>query len=142
MFGILCDKNERVLLSLRRDRPVWNLPGGHMDAGETVSEALIREFKEETGLRVDLDEIVGLYSHRTQAELTIIFRVFEIGGRLRKSAEAKKHKYFDFDEIPENTNQRHLGRIKDCLSKKDHLRISRQTEISISHLLKSLGKKI
>ncbi|HEY4387775.1 MAG TPA: NUDIX domain-containing protein, partial [Ktedonobacteraceae bacterium] len=40
----------KVLLALRRDIAWWNLPGGGMEPGETVEEAMCREVREETGL--------------------------------------------------------------------------------------------
>jgi 8-oxo-dGTP pyrophosphatase MutT (NUDIX family) len=41
----------RVLLQLRADQPVWNLPGGLVESGESLAAAAIREVREETGLR-------------------------------------------------------------------------------------------
>ncbi|MBC8445862.1 MAG: NUDIX domain-containing protein [Chloroflexi bacterium] len=50
------EKDDKVLLGLRKDQPLkiyrdhWDLPGGRIELGETVEEALVREFLEETGL--------------------------------------------------------------------------------------------
>lgn len=40
----------------------WSLPGGKMEAGESIDQAAIREVKEETGLDIRLKRVVGLYS--------------------------------------------------------------------------------
>ena len=45
----------KVILVKRRDCPVWVLPGGKIDDGETPEEAIIRETKEETGYDVIID---------------------------------------------------------------------------------------
>lgn len=53
--------NEKVLLVKRRDVPVWVLPGGGIDDGESPEHACIREAKEETGLDVDIVRKVGTW---------------------------------------------------------------------------------
>src|SRR5437879_7632389 len=55
--------HEKILLTRRSDNGRWCLPGGHMEAGESVSEACIREAWEETGLRISLNRLIGIYSN-------------------------------------------------------------------------------
>ncbi|MDQ6834354.1 MAG: NUDIX hydrolase [Chloroflexota bacterium] len=52
----------RVVLTRREDLGIWCLPGGGVDAGESVTHAAIREVREETGLDVHLTQVVGIYS--------------------------------------------------------------------------------
>lgn len=52
----------KVLLTRRTDNGRWCLPGGHMEAGESASEACEREVWEETGLRVRATRLTGVYS--------------------------------------------------------------------------------
>src|SRR5438105_3497655 len=72
-----------VLLAHRRDIDWWNLPGGGMEAGETVDEALCREVREETGLEVEIVQLVGVYSKPLKQEVVLAFRCRAIGGTLR-----------------------------------------------------------
>ena len=53
----------QIVLIRRTDNGRWCLPGGHMEAGESVTEACLREVWEETGLRVVLSALVGVYSN-------------------------------------------------------------------------------
>ncbi len=46
-------ENEQILLTKRKDFEVWCLPGGHVDAGETVAQAAVREAFEETVSRLN-----------------------------------------------------------------------------------------
>jgi 8-oxo-dGTP diphosphatase len=60
----LVDRPERpiVLIERRNPPPGWALPGGFVDLGETVEAAAMREAREETGLAVTLDGLLGVYS--------------------------------------------------------------------------------
>jgi len=60
---ILDETRTSVLLHLRDDQPMWSLPGGPPDFGESFAEATIREVKEETGLDVQIVRLIGVYSN-------------------------------------------------------------------------------
>ena len=51
-----------ILLIKREDFEVWGLPGGSVEPGESVAQAAVREVHEETGLKVKLTRLVGIYS--------------------------------------------------------------------------------
>jgi len=51
-----------VLLQQRSDGGQWGLPGGSLEIGESVTEGVIREVREETGLTVTVRRLVGVYS--------------------------------------------------------------------------------
>jgi 8-oxo-dGTP pyrophosphatase MutT (NUDIX family) len=99
---------ERVLLTRRADNGEWCLPGGGVDPGESVAEACEREVFEETGLRVHVKRLSGVYSSRDQLVVypdgnavqivTLNFEVEEFGGELRLSAETTEARFFPLDE--------------------------------------------
>ena len=51
------------LLELRKDCGLWGLVGGRVNPGESVSVSALRECLEETGLRAEIDYLLGVYSH-------------------------------------------------------------------------------
>lgn len=55
------DDEDRVLLVRHMDTGQWVAPGGSIEPGERPSDAARREMREETGLEVELDELVGVY---------------------------------------------------------------------------------
>lgn len=60
-------RNERgeILLIRRSDGGTWDLPGGAVEPGETPSEALLREVREETGLDVGIVSVAGVFGGKT-----------------------------------------------------------------------------
>src|SRR6266508_3769266 len=60
--AIVVGQHGEILLQRRADNDRWALPGGTMDIGETLADAVIREVREETGLDVEPVRIVGVYS--------------------------------------------------------------------------------
>lgn len=106
--------SSHVLLSLRRDIGWWNLPGGGLEPGETVDEALRREVREETGLEVELERLVGVYSKPQKNEVVLAFRCRVTGGQLSATEEMSESRYFAPGELPRNTLPKHRQRIEDA----------------------------
>ncbi|MCI0398676.1 MAG: NUDIX domain-containing protein [Chloroflexi bacterium] len=113
--------NGRVLLTKRKDFEVWCLPGGHVEAEESVAQAAVRETVEETGLEVRLTRLVGIYSippTKAWCNLIILFTAESIGGTLKaEESEVLEAGYFYPDEIPENLLWGHRQRIRDALNR-------------------------
>jgi len=61
-FAAVCDITGRMLLVRRCDTGDWELPGGHVDPGESAADAAVRETAEESGLTVQVTGLVGIYT--------------------------------------------------------------------------------
>ena len=93
---------QRVLLAVRRDLRGWELPGGHLQPGESSEEGLIREVHEETGHDVAIDRHVGTYVRTGFRPYTAsVFTCRVTGGELRPSIETPVVRWFDLDALPE-----------------------------------------
>ena len=110
---------DQILLIKREDFEVWCLPGGHVDEGESVAQAAVREAREETGLDVELTRLVGVYSlssNHGYNSHTIVFAAESSGGKLRWSEdEVLEARYFNPAELPEPLVWLHRQQITDAL---------------------------
>jgi ADP-ribose pyrophosphatase YjhB (NUDIX family) len=114
-FAIILDEQGRVLLCHRRDLDVWNLPGGGVESGELPTEAVIRETKEETGLDVVIERLVGVYGKADRDDLIFSFACQQVGGELSVTDEADECRYFDVESVPPNTLPKQVERIYDAV---------------------------
>lgn len=126
--GILFDaERNQVLLTQRTDNGRWCLPGGRMEAGESVSEVCEREFWEETGLHVRVVRLVGVYSNpnivveyadgNRWQYVSLCFEVERVDGALRLSDETTAVRYFTRQEIAAlDVMETHRVRIEDAFA--------------------------
>ncbi len=74
--GCLVRKNDKILLVQEKQEKVyglWNLPAGHVDRGETIEQAAVREVHEETGYEVKLGEQIGIFHEAINKPVIHIF---------------------------------------------------------------------
>lgn len=62
--GAVFDEEGRILLIRRADDGLWAMPGGGFDVGETPAQGAAREVREETGVEVDVVDLIGVYDSR------------------------------------------------------------------------------
>lgn len=97
---------QKMLLVRRRDNAAWCLPGGALEAGESVAECCIREVREETGLEVEIASMLGVYSspnfiieYSNGRQVQIVAMLFEAqvlddGAGLAADSEMSEVAYF------------------------------------------------
>jgi 8-oxo-dGTP pyrophosphatase MutT (NUDIX family) len=107
---VIHDEGMRLLLCLHADKNIWVTPGGLIEPGEQPADAAVRETWEETGLLVELTEILGVYGGRDliidypngdkAAYVGTIFRGRVTGGVMRADGEEIVDiRYFTREEL-------------------------------------------
>jgi 8-oxo-dGTP pyrophosphatase MutT (NUDIX family) len=108
---IFNESREKVLLTKRADNGLWCLPSGGVESGENVEETVIRETWEETGLRIRVLRLIGVYSdpnslivYNDDTAVQIVALSFEaviMDGEPRLSDETSDWGYYSLEEIDE-----------------------------------------
>ena len=100
---VLVSDQDRLVLVKRAIEPAlgrWSFPSGYVDRGEVVEEAAIREVLEETGLYVNLDGLIGVYSQDGNPVILAVYAATVVGGCLRTSEESTEVSWHRVDELP------------------------------------------
>lgn len=128
---IILNEEKQVLLQKRSDVGLWGIPSGHIEIGETVSEAAIREVKEETNLDIRIKKLIGVYSDPDSQVfaypngqvvhfITTCFLAEITNGTLRcNSSESLEIKFFKPQNLPKELLKMHPQWLKDALAKRE-----------------------
>lgn len=106
--GIVFNGNQVLLI--KRDQPpaqgLWSIPGGKQEAGETVVEACQREVQEETGLLVEVKQLVAVVERRLEGFHYVILDFMAVlldPTRMEPSAQTdvSEAKWVSLDDLPD-----------------------------------------
>ena len=110
--GAIIIEGDRIVLVKRGHPPLageWSIPGGVLEVGETLRQAAVREALEETGLRVEVGELLGVYDRilrdadeRTRYHYVLIdFLCRRIAGEFEAADDAAEARWFTRAEVAE-----------------------------------------
>ncbi|WP_261562719.1 NUDIX hydrolase [Frankia tisae] len=101
--AVVVDASDRILMVHKTDNDLWALPGGGMDLGESITDAAVRETKEETGIDIEVTGLIGVYTNprhvlayddgEVRQQFSLCFTTRLLGGELRTSSETKEVKW-------------------------------------------------
>ncbi|HUY53689.1 MAG TPA: NUDIX domain-containing protein [Candidatus Nanopelagicaceae bacterium] len=115
--AVVVDDRGRVLLQLRPWPAGWEPPGGHVGPAEDPAVTVVRETKEETGLEIQVERLVGYYRFSgIRHDTDVVFRAHAVGGRLRRSREAWTVRWVYPDQLPRSLFPWYQQRIQDAVA--------------------------
>jgi ADP-ribose pyrophosphatase YjhB (NUDIX family) len=125
--AVVTDGDGRLLLQRRSDNGLWGLPGGSVEIGESVTAAIVREVKEETGLTVAIERLVGVYSDpafqivrypdgSVVHYISTLFACRILEGDLQTCEESLDLQFFDPANLPRDMLAMHRIRVLDALA--------------------------
>lgn len=91
------DADDHILLKKDPKRG-WELPGGHLDDGESLAECAVREVKEETGIDAEIVKMCGITHEVRDRRCTVFWMARAVGGQLRTCAESMEVGFFNPQE--------------------------------------------
>lgn len=108
--GIVENERNEILLVKSRDKEVWTIPGGQVETGENLIDALIREIKEESGIDAAVNKLVCVSSNTCIYEgyngygtiptkVMFGFTCTYLGGELSDSDETTESRWIPRDEV-------------------------------------------
>ena len=96
---VMNEKSEMLLLRTHWRSDTWEMPGGNVEVGELLDEAVCREFLEETGIVIQPIGITGVYYNATKHVLSVVFKATYVRGEIRiQPEEIKEARYIQINE--------------------------------------------
>jgi mutator protein MutT len=124
--AVVLNSDGRVLLQRRADHDVWALPGGAVEGGETIADAVVREVEEETGCRTEVVRLTGVYSDPEHTTITypngdvvpyvsVCFECRYLDGEPHPTEESLDARWFTPDEAVAALWDKHKNRLLHAL---------------------------
>lgn len=128
--AIVTDKEGRIVMHKRADNQLWSLVGGAMEYGESISETIRREVKEETGLEIQVCKVIGIYTDpnhvieysngEVRQQFSICFHCKIMSGEIKVSNESLDVRLFSKEELKSvNMHQTQRIRIEDYFANEE-----------------------
>ncbi|MCQ6563297.1 NUDIX hydrolase [Paenibacillus mendelii] len=96
---VMNERDEALLLRTHWRSDTWEMPGGNVEVGEPLDEAVCREFLEETGIVIRPIGITGVYYNATKHVLAVVFRAEYVSGDITiQPEEIIEAKYININE--------------------------------------------
>lgn len=114
--AVVFDSDGRVLVIKRDDDGRWVPPGGVLELDETPQECAEREVLEETGYRIEVGPLTGVYKNMRLGVISLAFRCQVTGGSARTSHESAAVRWWTVEEAMWNVPEARAVRISDALA--------------------------
>ncbi|WP_083562455.1 NUDIX hydrolase [Mycobacterium malmoense] len=120
--GIVVGDDDRVLVIRRDDNGHWEAPGGVLELDESFEDGVRREVLEETGVKVTVERLTGVYKNLTHGIVALVYRCHPGDGETRPTAEAREVRWMTKEEVQSAMNPAFAVRVLDAFDVYPHSR--------------------
>ncbi|MFE2106411.1 NUDIX hydrolase [Kitasatospora sp. NPDC059463] len=113
--GVVVREDGRVLAIRRADNGTWEPPGGVLEVAETVEDGVRREVFEETGIKVGVQRLTGVYKNVSRGIVALVFRCRPESGSERLSDESTAVDWLTPGEVSDRMAEVYAVRVLDAL---------------------------
>ncbi|MFD7369248.1 NUDIX hydrolase [Nocardiopsis alba] len=113
--GAVIREDGRMLVIKRRDNGNWEPPGGVLELDETPEEGVVREVLEETGIRVEVEQLTGVYKNMARGIVALVFRCKPSGGIEIPTSESVAVEWLAPKQVSERMSKVYAIRLLDAL---------------------------
>ncbi|MFB8138644.1 NUDIX hydrolase [Streptomyces parvus] len=113
--GVVVREDGRVLTIKRADNGTWEPPGGVLELAEAPEDGVRREVYEETGVKVQVDRLTGIYKNTSRGIVALVFRCRVEGGHEQLTNEASAVEWLTRDEVTSRMAEVYAIRVADAL---------------------------
>jgi ADP-ribose pyrophosphatase YjhB (NUDIX family) len=114
--GVTVRRDGRILTVRRADNGAWEPPGGVLELDEEPQTGVAREVFEETGIKVVIGELTGIYKNMKLGVVALVFRCEPSAGTERTSSESTAVAWLTPDEVQERMSEVFAIRVLDALT--------------------------
>jgi 8-oxo-dGTP pyrophosphatase MutT (NUDIX family) len=107
--AFIANSRGEILLERRSDNGRWGMPGGVQEIGESITQTVVREVREETGIDVEVTGLVGIYTDpghviafsdgEVRQEFSLCFRTRPVGGEIAVSSESREVRWVPASQL-------------------------------------------
>ena len=118
--AIVLNEKKKLLL-IKGPRRGWEMPGGQVEVGESLTDAVIRETKEESGIDIEVIKFCGIFQNIEGSICNTLFLGKPVGGELTTSPESLEVGFYKLEDALEMVTWNNFRqRIEYCLNEKIH----------------------
>ncbi len=114
--GAVIREDGRMLVIKRRDNGNWEPPGGVLELDETPQEGVVREVLEETGIRVEVEQLTGVYKNMARGIVALVFRCKPSGGVELITSESAAVEWITSAQASDRMSEAYAIRLLDAHS--------------------------
>lgn len=133
--ALVLNKKGEVLLTQRQDLQTWAFPGGGMEKGESLQEAVKREIEEETGIKIEVKRLAAVYiiDHFLWRSINFFFLTIKARGRLKKQkGETLDLRWVKKQDLRKFLSERRYQRFLDAFSSNKEIKVQVSSQFPIS----------